>query len=84
MQIKARLVDPPVDTHPADNLVKDKWWESKNMGEGFPNFDAVFCIHLQSVPAKFWELSQNFPKLADWAGQVAWLHWGREFSNMQE
>ena len=24
MQIKARLVDPPVDTHPADNLVKDK------------------------------------------------------------
>ena len=37
MQIKARLVDPPVDAHPADNLVKDKRRESKNVArERFP------------------------------------------------
>ena len=37
MQIKARLVDPPVDAHPADNLLKDKRRESKNVArERFP------------------------------------------------
>ena len=58
MQIKARLVDPPVDAHPADNLVKDKRCESKNMGEELPNFDAAFCLYFR-CRRKFKTISRN-------------------------